>query len=81
MNKENLRSDILSLLGRHSRGLNEFAIIKQLFPPNDPKASHEERVNVATRVSRALMTLKHQHRAWPVNGLWTITSKGQKSHG
>lgn len=80
MNKESLRSDILRLLGQHPNGLSEFAILKQLFPP-EKKAAHAERVDAATQVSRALSTLKHQHRAWPVNGLWTITSKGQKSHG
>jgi hypothetical protein len=68
-------------LGQNTHGLSEFAIVKALFPPSDPKASHEERVNAVTLVSRALMALKHQHRAWPVNGLWTITPKGRKTHG
>lgn len=81
MNKENLRSDILRLLGQNTHGLSEFAIVKALFPPDDAKASHEDRVDAVTQVTRALMTLKHQHRVWPVNGLWTITAKGKKSHG
>lgn len=76
-----MRSNILSLLGQHSRGLSEEAVIQELMPPMSDKASHNERVDARTQITRALMALKHQHRAWLVNGLWTITAKGKKSHG
>lgn len=79
--KENLRSAILGLLQRHPDGLSEADIIREMVPPGPPKAPFQTRVQAVTRVTQALMTLKHQHRAWPENGRWTATSKGTKSHG
>ncbi len=72
--KQDLRSRVLHLLGQHPQGLSEADILRALLP-------RAASVPCVTEITRALMTLKHQHRVWPVGGKWTVTSKGKRSHG
>jgi hypothetical protein len=44
------------------------------------KLSFDDEVALRADIDRALLTLKHEHRAWPYKGKrWNTTSRGRRS--
>lgn len=73
---ETLRQHVLGQLSSGARSVDQ--LTQTLYPTETGFSSY---VEARGKVLSLLLKLKHEHRAWPQNGKWTITSKGQKSYG
>jgi len=60
--------------------MTETALTKQIRPDFAALPLHEQ-IRLRSAVTRTLSILKHEHRVWPVDGKFIITSKGKKSYG
>jgi len=68
-----MRREVIIELAKGARteeGLKEALVPRQL--------SFHEEVAARTAVSKALRTLKHEHRVYPIRGKWHLTKRGGK---
>lgn len=77
MNSRSLQSALLTQLDRSKRGLTAAALKRRLVPRG---TSFHEEVQLRAEIDRALLALKHDHRAYPHgrDKRWKTTSKGSK---
>lgn len=78
MNRSATRDAILSAL--RNGPMTEAEIIDAVCP-HVRHATFPTEVAQKSEVRQAIGELKLEHRIWPENGKYRITSKGQKDHG
>jgi len=72
------KRDVLDQLSRSEQGLTAAVLKRRLVGPQ--KLSFNDEVQLRADIDRALLTLKHEHRAWPYRGKrWAVTSRGRRS--
>jgi len=76
------KSKVLHVLSTNEAGLSERQVVEALRPKRN--MSFDEEVEHRTAVSRALSTLKLEHRAWPTDTAnqrrWNITNRGKRQY-
>ena len=60
-----------------AKGAKTEAEVKAALAPRSKLSFHVE-VAARTAVSKALRTLKHEHRVYPIKGKWHLTKRGGK---
>lgn len=58
-----------------AKGAKTEAVLKATLAPRRRLSFHEE-VAARADVKRALYNLKHEHRAYPIKGVWHLTKRG-----
>lgn len=77
MNKNDFRSAILISLRNKDLTVDE---VVMAVLPSSAYQSFQEETMMRAEACKVLMTLKLEHRVWFVNGKYTLTSKGRKTH-